>query len=46
MMLLTNAACKNAKGKAKPYKMSDSGGLYLLVTSTGSKLLLAQNFGA
>lgn len=37
-MPLTDTACKNAKGADKPYKMSDGGGLYLLVKPTGSKL--------
>lgn len=31
MMALTDAACKNAKPKEKPYKLADSGGLHLLV---------------
>src|ERR1700677_4891990 len=31
-------ACTNAKPKDKPYKLADSGGLYLLVNPTGSKL--------
>jgi len=29
-MALTDAACKNAKPKEKPYKLADSGGLHLL----------------
>ena len=36
--MLTDTACRNAKPKAKPYKISDSGGLRLLVTPKGSKL--------
>jgi integrase len=36
--MLTDTACRNAKPKAKPYKLSDSGGLRLLVTTKGSKL--------
>ena len=34
---LSDAAVRNAKPKAKPYKMSDGEGLFLLVTPTGSK---------
>ncbi len=37
-MKLTDTACKSAKSKDKPYKIADGGGLYLEVTSTGSKL--------
>lgn len=37
-MQLTDMACKNAKPKAKPYKIFDGGGLYLEITPTGSKL--------
>lgn len=37
-MPLSDAACKNAKPKEKPYKMGDSLGLYLLINPTGSKL--------
>src|SRR5277367_70135 len=36
--MLTVTACTNAKPKDKPYKLADSGGLYLLVNPTGSKL--------
>ena len=36
-MALTNTAVTNAKPKSKPYKLSDSGGLYLYVTPTGLK---------
>jgi len=36
-MPLTNIEVKNAKPKAKPYKLSDGGGLFLLVQPTGSK---------
>lgn len=44
--MLTDTACKNGKPKATPYKMSDSGGLYLLVKATGSKLWqMAYRFG-
>ena len=35
--MLTNAGIKNAKPAAKPYKMADSQGLYLLVRPNGSK---------
>lgn len=37
-MALTDIAIRNAKPAAKPYKMSDAGGLYLLVTPAGGKL--------
>ncbi len=37
-MKLTDQACKNAKAKEKTYKLSDGGGLYLEVTSKGSRL--------
>ena len=44
--MLTDTACRNAKPKAKPYKISDSGGLRLVVMPTGSKLWhLAYRFG-
>lgn len=36
-MPLTDAAAKNAKPGPKPRKLSDSGGLYLLVTPAGGK---------
>ena len=36
-MALTELKCKNAKPKEKPYKLSDSGGLYLEVMPNGSK---------
>ncbi len=36
-MSLTDAKCKNAKPTAKPYKLSDSSGLYLEVARTGGK---------
>lgn len=36
-MTLTNIACKTAKPTEKPYKMGDSGGLYLLIKPNGSK---------
>jgi integrase len=35
---LTDMRVKNAKPKAKPYKLADGGGLYLEVTPSGSKL--------
>jgi integrase len=35
---LTDIQVKNAKPKAKPYKLADGGGLYLEVMPTGSKL--------
>lgn len=37
-MSLTDAACRAAKAAEKPYKLSDGGGLYLLVEKTGSRL--------
>ena len=37
-MPLSDAAVRNAKPRAKPYKMGDSGGLYLQVQPNGSKL--------
>lgn len=37
-MPLSDSACRNAKPKDKAYKISDSLGLYLLVSNTGSKL--------
>ena len=37
-MPLTDTAIRNAKPKAKPYKVGDSQGLYLLVNPVGSKL--------
>lgn len=37
-MALTDTAIRNAKPKERPYKVSDSGGLYLLVNPRGSKL--------
>ena len=33
--MLTDVAARNAKFSDKPYKISDSSGLYLLVKSTG-----------
>ena len=33
--MLTDVAARNAKPKDKPYKITDSGGLYLLVKTTG-----------
>lgn len=37
-MPLSDFACKNAKPKDKPYRLSDGDGLYLLVQKSGSKL--------
>jgi integrase len=37
-MSLTDLAAKRAKPKEKPYKLADDRGLYLMVTTTGSKL--------
>lgn len=36
-MALTAVTIKNAKGRAKPYKLTDSDGLYLLVSPTGAR---------
>src|ERR1700690_1218465 len=36
-MPLTDTAIRKAKSKEKPFKISDSGGLYLLVQPSGSK---------
>jgi integrase len=36
-MPITDTAIKNAKPKDKPYKLSDGGGLYLLIKSSGYK---------
>ncbi len=36
-MALTELKCKNAKPKKKPYKLADSGGMYLEVMPNGSK---------
>lgn len=35
--MLTETAIKNAKPKERPYKLSDSGGLYAEITPTGGK---------
>lgn len=37
-MALTDTAIRNAKAKDKPWKLSDSGGLFLLIQPTGAKL--------
>jgi integrase len=37
-MALTDTAIRSAKPTAKPYKLGDSGGLFLLVTPQGAKL--------
>src|SRR5258707_12741224 len=36
-MPLTDAKCRNAKGKISPHKRSDGGGLHLLVNTDGAK---------
>ena len=36
-MPLTNTQCQNAKPKEKPYRISDSGGMYLEIMPNGSK---------
>lgn len=35
--MLTDVQAKKAKGAEKPYKLSDSGGLFLLVSTTGNR---------
>ena len=37
-MTLTDTACRNAKGREKPQKLSDSGGLHLFVSPSGGRL--------
>ncbi|MHA6767860.1 tyrosine-type recombinase/integrase [Sphingobium ummariense] len=37
-MALTDSAIRNAKPRDREYKLSDSGGLYLLITPAGGKL--------
>ncbi|HXZ17452.1 MAG TPA: Arm DNA-binding domain-containing protein, partial [Roseiarcus sp.] len=37
-MPLTHFDIENAKSAAKPYKLADSGGLFLLIQPNGSKL--------
>ncbi|NKJ01835.1 integrase arm-type DNA-binding domain-containing protein [Novosphingobium sp. SG707] len=37
-MALTETAIRNAKPKDKPYKLSDSGGLFLFISPAGGKL--------
>lgn len=37
-MPLSDAACRAAKSREKPYKLSDGGGLYLLVEKSGTRL--------
>jgi integrase len=36
-MPLTDVKCRNSKGQSRPYKLSDGGGLYLLVNPDGAK---------
>jgi integrase len=44
--MLNDTRVRNAKGGHRPIKLSDSGGLYLLITPNGSKLWrLAYRFG-
>jgi|ERR1039458_8494914 hypothetical protein len=44
--MLNDTRVRNAKGGHRPIKLSDSGGLYLLLTPNGSKLWrLAYRFG-
>jgi hypothetical protein len=44
-MALSDVAVRNAKPREKEYKLSDSGGLYLLITPAGGKLWRL-NFGS
>jgi integrase len=37
-MALSDTSIRNANKKEKPYKLSDSGGLFLLISTTGGKL--------
>jgi integrase len=37
-MALSDIAIRSAKAKEKPYKLSDSGGLFILIATTGGKL--------
>jgi integrase len=37
-MALSDTACRSAKGRETEYKLSDGGGLYLLVKSSGARL--------
>ena len=37
-MALSDITIRNAREKAKPYKLSDSGGLFILIATTGGKL--------
>lgn len=37
-MKLSDAKCRTARAKDRPYKLSDGGGLYLLVAKNGSRL--------
>jgi integrase len=43
--MLTDTACRNAKPKDKPYKLTDGYGLYLFVTPTAKLWRLAYRFG-
>src|SRR5258707_15210917 len=36
-MPLTDVKCRNAKARNSPYKLSDGGGLHLLVNAVGAK---------
>jgi integrase len=37
-MPLSDTSCRNAKGREKPYKLTDGDGMHLLVQSNGSRL--------
>jgi len=43
-MGLTDIAIKKAKGKDKPYKLSDGGGMYLWVTPAGGRFNIGSSF--
>ncbi len=43
--MLTDTAARNVMPKDKPYKICDSGGLYLLVKSTGKYWRMDYRFG-
>lgn len=39
--MLTDTACRKAKSADRPFKLSDSGGLHLLVMPTGGQAVAA-----
>lgn len=36
--MLTDAKCRNAKATGRPYKLADTGGMYLSVSATGTRV--------